>query len=151
MPVIEMFGGMVYGPGNEDLGKYNGGQVPFERQMEIMRSSGVLIYGGTWPACYTLSFIEALMIGLPIVAVSKQIAHVPKFQNIDFYEVDELMSSISAPVADTVDQMLKHTRELLDNASYANEISHRQRELAIEVFGKDKIAAQWVKLLGGLK
>lgn len=150
IPVIEAFGGLVYGPGNEDLGQYNGGAVPHEKQLEIMRAAGVMVYGGTWPASYTLSFIEALMMGLPIVAVSKEIAHVKKFAHIDFYEVDELMAEISAPVCDSVEQMMEATRQLLENRKYALDISKRQRELALKHFSKAAISAQWAELFGGL-
>jgi hypothetical protein len=150
MPVIESFGGRVYGPGNDDLGKYNGGSVPHDQQLDIMRSAGAMIYGGTWPASYTLSFIEALMIGLPIVAVSKKVAHVDRFGPIDFYEVDELMAEISAPVCDNVEQMLEATRELLENRDYALDISKRQRELALKYFSKKAISNQWRELLRSL-
>ena len=66
MPVIRHFDGKVYGTGNDDLGKYNGGELPYKLQKEAMRRSGIMIYGGTYPASYTLSFMEALMTGLPI-------------------------------------------------------------------------------------
>ena len=147
MPVIEVFSGKVYGPGNEDLGGFNGGQIPFDKQLEIMRHAGVMVYGGTWPASYTLSFIEALTMGLPMVAISKDIANIPKFQSIDFYEVDELMAMISAPVCGSVDEMLDATKELLENTNYAREISQRQRDLARELFSMKKISNQWREFL----
>lgn len=151
MAVIETFGGMVYGPGNEDLAQFNGGSVPYEQQLEIMRQSGVMIYGGTWPAAYTLSFIEALMLGLPIVAISKKLAHVEKFEAIDFYEVDELMAEISGVVCDTPEDMISQTRKLLEVPAFAASISERQRELALKYFSKAKIGEQWDDLLKGLK
>jgi glycosyltransferase involved in cell wall biosynthesis len=150
MPVIEKFDGTVYGPGNEDLGKYNGGQVPFEQQLEIMRSAGVMVYGGTWPAPYTLSFIEALMMGLPIVAISKALAHIRKFEGIDFYEVDELLAECSGIVCNTVEQMIVETDRLLHNPVHANVISARQRELAMRHFSKAAISKQWADLLEAL-
>jgi hypothetical protein len=151
MEVIEHFDGTVYGPGNEDLGKFNGGQVPYEQQLEVIKSAGVLVYGGTWPACYTLSFIEALMTGLPIVAISKALAHIPKFEGIDFYEVDELLAECSGVVCDTPEQMVHQTARLLNDPVHANVISTRQRELALRHFSKETIAPQWSELLGGLK
>lgn len=143
---IRQLGGIVYGAGNDDLGSFNGGQVPFEKQLEIMKKAGVLIYGGTWPAPYTLSFIEGLMMGLPIVAISKKIAHVAQFAPIDFYEVDELMAEISAPVCDDVDQLVREARKLLENKEYAQEMSERQRALALKHFGKKEISRQWQEL-----
>lgn len=150
MPVIKQFKGMVYGPGNEDLAGYNGGQIPFDKMLDVMRQSRVMLYGGTWPAAYTLSFIEALMMGLPIVAVSKAIAHVPQFQHIDFYEVDEILVSISGVVCDTSEQMIEHTKQLLNDPELAADISKRQREKALELFSKKVISAEWKELLDGI-
>ena len=149
-PVIEKFNGKIYGPGNEDIGRYNGGSVPHERQIEIMRKSGAMIYGGTWPASYTLSFIEALMTGIPIVPISKKLAHIEKFEHFDFYEVDEIMAKIDAPVCDSVDEMISLTKEFIENKSLSFEISSRQRRLAVDLFGKINIMKQWEDFLNGL-
>lgn len=149
MKVVETFNGKVYGPGNEDLGQYNGGQVPFEQQLTIMKHAAAMPYGGTWPAAYTLSFMEALMMGLPIVAISKTLAHIPKFENIDFYEVDELLAQISGIVCDSPEQMVKEAKRLVEDGEHAKVVSKRQRELAIELFGKRKIIKQWKDFLGG--
>lgn len=146
-PVIEAFDGKIYGPGNEDVGQYNGGSVSFEQQLEIMRRAAVMIYAGTWPASYTLSFMEALMIGIPIVAVSKQIAHLQGYEDFNFYEVDEMLAKISAPVCDTVDQMIVEVDQLINNPEHAAEMSRRQRELAVELFGKRGVGEQWKRLL----
>lgn len=150
MAVVEEFKGTVYGPGNEDLGEFNGGQVPYEEQIKIMQKSGVMLYGGTWPACYTLSFIEALMTGIPVVAISKTLAHIPKFEPLNFYEVDELMAEISGAVCDTPQQMIDQTRRLLGDQSHAEEISRRQRELALKYFSKAEIGKQWREFLEAL-
>lgn len=150
MAVIEAFNGKVYGPGNEDLGGYNGGQVPYDQQIRLMQQSGVMPYGGTWPAPYTLSFIEALMTGLPIVAISKTLAHYPQYENLDFYEVDEILAQISGIVCDTPEQMVAETSRLLTDRAHAENISKKQRELAIGMFGKRVISKQWQEFLDGL-
>lgn len=141
--VIEAFDGRVYGPGNEDLGQFNGGKVPYERQVSLLQDSRVMVYGGTWPAPYTLSFIEALMTGTPIVAISKRLAHLPQYEHIDFYEVDELLAEISGIVCETVEDMVMQAHKLLEDDEHAQAISKRQRELAIRTFGKETITAQW--------
>lgn len=150
MGVVEEFKGKVYGPGNEDLGEYNGGQVPYEQQIKLMQVSTAMPYGGTWPAPYTLSFIEAMMTGLPVVAISKTLAHYPQYEALDFYEVDEILAKISGIVCDTKEQMIAETSRLLTDRAHAETISQRQRELAIEMFGKDNIGKQWQELLSGL-
>lgn len=148
--IVEEFNGKVYGPGNEDLGKYNGGQVPYEKQVKLMQDSRAMPYGGTWPACYTLSFVEALMTGLPIVAISKALAHYPQYEAIDFYEVDELLAQIGGIVCDTKEQMIAETQRLLHDKSHADNISRKQRALAMELFSKKVISKQWETFLNGL-
>lgn len=149
-PVIEKFDGKIYGPGNEDVGKYNGGAVPYEQQNKIMRDARVMVYGGTWPASYTLSFIEALMTGTPIVAISKKLAHIDKFEKFDFYEVDEIMAGIDGAVCDSVDEMMQKTSEFLSNDEYSKEMSIRQRELAVNTFGKKNMIKLWEEFLNGI-
>lgn len=149
MSVIEHFNGTVYGPGNEDLGKYNGGQINYRQQLKIMRESSVMPYGGTWPAPYTLSFIEAMMMGLPIVAISKVMAHIPRFEGLDFYEVDEILAKIGGAVCDTPESMIHHTNKLLSDPVHASNISTRQRKLAIKMFGKKNIKKEWEVFLNG--
>lgn len=148
--IIEAFNGKVYGPGNEDLSEYNGGQVPYENQIRIMQESRAMPYGGTWPAPYTLSFVEAMMTGLPIVAISKALAHYPQYEDIDFYEVDEILAQIGGVVCDTEGQMIGQVQRLLHDMSFATDISRKQRALAIEMFGKKVISKQWADFLNAL-
>ena len=147
--VIDKYNGLVYGPGNEDLGDRNGGSIPHELQIEKMQKSRVMVYGGTAPASYTLSFIEALMVGLPIVCISKQLAHI--IYDFDFYEVDEILAQIGGLVCDDVNAMYEKTKMLLSNDELAKDISVKQRDLAIEMFGKKKIIQQWEEFLNGIQ
>jgi glycosyltransferase involved in cell wall biosynthesis len=143
--VINKYNGIVYGPGNDDLGDKNGGSVPYETQIKKMQEARLMVYGGTAPASYTLSFIEALMMGLPIVAISKSMANI--IYDFDFYEVDEILSSIDGIVCENIEEMILKTEELINNDEYANEISIKQRNLAIELFSKNKIQKQWEDFL----
>lgn len=146
--VVKNFNGTIYGPGNEDLGRYNGGAIPYELQIKKMQEARVMPYGGTAPASYTLSFIEALMMGLPIVAINNQMANI--IYDFDFYEVEEILTSIGGIVCESVQDMISQTQELLDNDAYAKEISDRQRTYAIDVFGKKKIIKQWEEFLNAI-
>jgi hypothetical protein len=146
--VITKYSGFVYGPGNDDLGELNGGSISYFAQIKKMQESRVMIYGGTAPASYTLSFIEAMMMGLPIVAISKQLANI--IYDFDFYEVDEILAPIGGLVCDNVDQMFEKTKMMLNDIDFAKEMSEKQRGLAIEMFGKKKIIKQWEDFLGSL-
>jgi len=141
-------GARVYGPGNNDLGPFNGGELGFEEMKEVMRKARVFVYSGTWPACYTLSLIEAMMTGTPIVAVSKAIAHIANFEKMDFYEVDEIIQNeVNGYICDNVAQMREKIELLISNKGIADKISKAGRETAIELFGKRNIAKQWKEFL----
>lgn len=149
MGVIQAFDGKIYGTGNEDLGGFNGGNIPYQQQLEVLRNTRCVVYGGTWPAPYTLTFMEALMMGTPIVAISKKLAHLPEHEQIDFYEVEELLNQVGGCVADTVDGLKAHVARLLVDKPFANEISQRQRKLALEIFSKKVITEKWREFLNG--
>jgi len=150
MGAIVGFDSKVYGSGNNDLGSFNGGEIPFKMMLEKMREARVYVYGGTWPACYTLTIMETMMLGMPVVAISKQLANIPNAEQFDFYEVDEIIEDgVNGFICDTVQEMRKRIDELLNDYELAKKISMGARKKAIEVWGKEKIAKQWDKLLGG--
>ena len=142
------FNSKVYGSGNEDLASFNGGQVSYEKQLDILRQARVYVYAGTWPASYTLSFIEAWMLGIPIVAIGKRLAHLPQYESIDFYEVDELIEhGKTGFIAESVGEMREYIGKLLSDYDLAQLISNNARKRAIELFGVKHIADQWRQFL----
>lgn len=152
MAVIEQFDGKVYGMNNTDLGKYDGGEVSYNKLKQLLRHSGVFVYGGTWPASYTLGFIEAMMTGTPIVAIGKNMAMLNKPGEFYFYEVDGIIKhGESGMIANSVDEMKEYTQMLLDDRELAEKISRGARKRAVELFGKQKIKKQWDAFLKGLK
>jgi glycosyltransferase involved in cell wall biosynthesis len=148
MALIKEFKGKVYGVGNEDLGEFNGGELPYDLMKGKMRDARAYIYGGTWPASYTLSFIEALMTGIPVIAMGKKIAQVEKFEMFDFYEIPEIIDSgVNGFYADSVSKLYDCIKATMDDITYAQKISKRGRETAIKLFGKDNIKKQWITYL----
>lgn len=140
----------IYGTGNNDLGSMNGGEMPYEELKRIMRRARVYVSAGTWPASYTLSFMEALMTGVPMVVISKKLAHIPSREQLDFYEVDEIIKDgVNGFVCDDVPQMRIRITDLMNDNEMAKRISAEGRKTAIEYFGKAKIKAQWAELLKG--
>lgn len=133
----------VYGPNNTDAGDLNGGMLNYDDLQAKMRTSGAYFYTGTWPASYTLNFIEAWMTGIPIVAIGNQHGNSTMF-NQDTYEVaDLLQNGYFGFVSDDVDQCRLFLDKILDDGQLAREMSRRARERAIELFGKDIITKHW--------
>lgn len=137
----------VYGPGNNDLGSFNGGEVTYDHMRKLLRDSRVFVYGGTWPASYTLSFIEALMTGTPIVALSTLGASVNGVDPFDYYEVDEILARAGVPTFDNVQGMRAAIDAYLIDFTLASGISADQRKLALKLFSKEVIAPQWADFL----
>lgn len=134
-----------YGSGNEDLGNMSGGELTWDLMKGKMRSSRVFIYGGTWPAPYTLSFEEAMMIGMPIVAIGRHLAEgIPGVPQLDFYEVSDIIKNgENGFVSDDMSTLRSYIYQLLNDDALAKSISVRARETAITYFGRAKIAQEW--------
>lgn len=134
----------IFGPGNENLGNLNGGSVPFELQKGQLRDSRVFFYAGTWPAPYTLSFIEALMTGTPVVSISGQLSKIPSVPEWDFHEISSIINNgTSGFIAQTINEARGYIRQLLDNDDLSVKISEGGRKKAIELFGKGFIKSEW--------
>lgn len=133
----------IYGNGNENVGE---GEVSFENQLALYRQHRAYIYGGTWPAPYTLSFIEAMMTGIPVIAVGRQF--VERDRGLSFYEVPDLIDhGFNGFVSDNLDALNRAARDLLNDYDMAIRIGQRGRRRAIELFGKENISKQWKEFL----
>jgi glycosyltransferase involved in cell wall biosynthesis len=152
LKLLEGFNGKVYGTGNDDLGALNGGELPYKLMKKKLQDARAFIYGGTWPASYTLSFIEAMMIGIPIVALGQD-----KAENIEgvagqpFYEVHEIIrNGENGYVSDNIDELKGYIDQLVKDQVLAQKIGQAGRETAIKLFGKENIKEQWKTFLGDL-
>lgn len=139
----------VYGTGNNDLGSINGGELPFELQKGKLRDARCLVYGGTWPACYTLTLIEAMMTGLPVVAIGKNLAESDRFEKLDFYEVNDIIKNgENGFISDDIEELRASTESLVKDHALAAKVGAAGRETAIKLFGRDIVQAKWRELLG---
>jgi len=142
----------IYGTGNDDLGNLNGGELPYDLLKGALRDNRVFFYGGTWPASYTLSFIDAFMVGIPIVSISHKLAQaVPGTEPLDFFEVPDLIEhGVDGFVGDDMNELRSYISQLMSNYELAKKISERARSKAIHIFGKQNIIGEWSKFLNSL-
>jgi len=148
MKVTDGLPASIFGPGNENLGSLWGGFVSRDYQVRVLQDNRVFIYHGTWPASYTLSLMEAMMTGIPVVAVGPGLGNGTKFfNNQDTYEVHELLGHNYW--SDDIDILKKYVSDFLNDYELAKEVSKIQRDRAIDLFGKDWIKKQWRKFLEG--
>lgn len=133
----------VYGPNNEDLGEMSGGLLSYKDQKQALRDNRVYLYTGTQPASYTLSFMEAMMTGIPIVALGRGL-HGDIYQGQRTYEIpDIIIHGKSGFVGDDMGELRNCLKLMLNHPQRAKEISLFGRQRAIELFGKHKIRRQW--------
>lgn len=133
------------GPESEEWG--GRGALSIADLRDYLRGVGAYLYTGTFPASYTLGLIEAMMTGVPLVAAgpnrwARDFAGLPYGWKL--YEAHEL-APLTADHPAVARGLL--TRLLADDG-YAQDIGAQSRALALDLWGKAKIAAQWADFLG---
>jgi glycosyltransferase involved in cell wall biosynthesis len=136
----------VYGTENADLGEANGGSPSYEELKATLRDTRCMFYYGTQPAPYTLSLIEAMMTGVPIVAVGKKLRNT--IYPWDSYEVPDFISNgVNGFISDDIKELRGYIELLLNDHDTAKRIGQAGRETAIKLFEKRMIMNQWAKFL----
>ena len=144
----EPFDRRLFGPDNEGLG-IPGGYLSFEQLKQELRDNRAFMFMGTQPASYTLSLIEAMMTGIPVVALGK--GFMTQFPEQDTYEIPDIITNdINGYVGDSIEELRKYIQMLLDDYELAKRIGEAGRKTAIELFSKEKIKNEWKNYLGGL-
>lgn len=134
----------LFGPGNEKVGPWATGKVPFERLQQEMRDNRVYFYTGTHPASYTLNFMEAWMTGIPMVCIGPQHGNASYFPGHNLYEVPHLVENgVNGFVSDNRLELQSIIRNLMNDHALAKSISEAGRASAIKYFGKEAIKEQW--------
>jgi len=120
----------------------------YEEYKRFLQSCTVLCYGGMIPASYTLTFIEAMLTGMPIVALDKNlwVGEHRVWCPPDVYEVEELIDSEC--VVHSWESLRPTLDELMTDRVALERISHTNRLNAEMLFDKRKIEKQWRTLLG---
>ena len=136
------FPATLYGPGNEEEPE-NGGLLSYEDMKQAMRDYRVFFYTGTHPASYTLSFIEAMMTGTPIVSVGHRHGNSSIFQQRTFEIPEIIRNTNNGFVSDNLEDLRSYLKQLLTDYDMAKAISQNARRTAIELFGKKAIKEQW--------
>lgn len=135
---------VVYGPGNKDLMGQDGGMLTYEEQLYVLRRARCYWYHGTYPASYTLSLIEAMFAGTPIVAVGAGQGNGEMYPDQDTYEADYILQDI-APLCSSPEEMntecRRRIREKFSDQSLA------QIERAEQLFGLQVARTAWTEVL----
>ena len=145
--VVKDLPAKLFGLGNECAGDLWGGQLGYDEMKSELRQNRCYFYTGTKPAPYTLGFIEAMMTGIPIVAIGRGIAY-DEFYEQDTYEASDLIQSgVNGFASDKIDELRDYIKELLNNQRFAKKISVEGRNTAVKLFGKAIIRHNWENFL----
>ena len=137
----------LYGTSNEASGPLWGGFLSYNDMKMKLRDARAYIYTGTQPACYTLSFIEAMMTGIPVIALGPTHCNSLDIAG-DMYEVPDIIkNAVNGFVSDDMDYLRRVMRELLGDQRTAQRIGEMGRQTAIKWFGKTTVKEKWRKYL----
>lgn len=140
----------LFGVDNSDLGEPWKGELSYQQLKNELRFNRVYFYTGTVPASYTLSFIEAWMTGIPVVAIGPKLFG--NQYNQETYEVHKLIRNKETGFfADSIEELRHYVELLLNDDALAHEISRKARQAAIGCFGRAEISRQWDNFLTKLK
>jgi hypothetical protein len=143
MQAFHDFPAKVYGPNNQNLGELNGGFLSYDQMRQKMRDSRVYFYTGTQPASYTLNLIEAMMTGIPVVAIGPKLWNTLNLAG-DVYELpDIIQNTVNGFISDDMEEIRQYITFLLGNRDAAKRIGEAGRETAIERWGMKNVAAAW--------
>lgn len=142
----------VYGTSNEDLGELWGGVLSYEELKQALRDNRVFFYTMTWPAPYTMAFMEAWMTGIPVIAIGRGLASYGKYglPTLEIEVPSFINNGVNGFTSDSIPQLRNYVSQLLIDHSLAKRIGEEGRKTAIELFGKEKIKREWRQFFDSL-
>lgn len=144
------FSRAVFGSENQDIPEWRG-QLNYEEMKQMYRDYRVFFSTGTQPASYTLTPIEAMMTGIPVVVLGKGLGNSLFNKEQDTYEMDSIIENgVSGFVSDEIPELREYVARLLNDHGLAKRIGDAGRERAISLFGKEKIKSEWKAFLDNL-
>lgn len=150
--IIQGFPTLIFGSGNTDLGGLDGGELSYDLMKGALRDNRVFVYGGTWPSPYTLALQEAMMTGIPVVALGQHLAEdLPEIgmnDRINYYELPQIIENgKNGFISDDINELRGYVHQLLEDQELAKRIGEQGRKTAIRLFDKEKIKEEWRKFL----
>ena len=109
-----------------------------EHKLDVLRNYRVNLVTGTPGANNTYSFVEAWIMGQPIVVFGKHMWDSPT------YEADELIThGETGFVGNTPQECVQYIKELMSNYDLAKKISVQARQKAISIYGREVLSNKW--------
>ena len=142
-----------YGYNTTDL-LHSGGQLDYHDQLKILRDSRVALSIPSFPAPYTLNFIEMLMSGIPVIVPSDKFASElaeSSNKHPGLYMQDRILANKeNGFVVSCVDEAIDVCKMMLADYKLAYDIGSNGRICAIQNFGHENAMREWNTLLESL-
>ena len=108
--------------------------------------------GSAFNILFVLTFIEMMMIGVPIVALGRELHGCHKvFKDQHSYEVPDIIKNgYNGFVSDNISELRQYIKMLLNRESVRAQISDNARRTAIELFDRNKTMKGWDNFLKSL-
>jgi len=137
----------LFGPHNQNY-DFNGGCITHQDQIEELSKNSAYFYTGTWPAQYTLGFVEAFLSGIPLISIGELLF----YEQIGRYpsEVCDILSKVESLYSNNIHEICEIIQKILNNDEYAKQISEKQIKVAEEMFSVEKNINQWSEFLNNL-
>jgi hypothetical protein len=137
----------IFGPENHEY-KFWGGRLSYEDQLIQLSTNSCYFFTGTFPAQYTLSFVEALMTGIPIVSMGKNLSQsiVSKYP----FEVPYILDEIEGFYGDDVTDIKNKLQILIDDRKLNEEMSIKEISLGKKLFSAEQNMYLWKDFFNSL-
>jgi hypothetical protein len=141
-------GSRLYGAWNEAITQ-SSGEVSASRIPQLYSTASYYFYVYSQPASYSLSFMEALMAGVPILAPSTKLVSSMGSGTDDSawrphrYEVPHFLRKEGGVLYDSIPEAITAAQRLTRYETYARSVSAQARKNAVANFGTKSIARQW--------
>ena len=139
---------MIIGPHNAEIDTMPSAVLPYDQLKEALRKNRAFFYTGTYPAPYTLGFVEAFMMGIPVVAIGPKLRNWHFGQGNEWYEIPSLIVNGSSGFwSDNMHDLQEACKRLIGDYEWAKHMGQHGREVAIREFGKPTIKELWRQFL----
>jgi hypothetical protein len=145
--ITDGFPRVMYGPDNDSI-SWSAGALSYDELKQTYKTADVALYAGTIPASYTLSFIEMLVTGTPLICLGRELFDEGEFfLGQDTYEVPDIIDGTNGFVGGTVKELRGAIGELLKSQNKRAEISDKARRVGLELFNRRNTMLAWDNFL----
>lgn len=125
------------------------GALSYDDLKQQYRKADVAVYAGSIPASYTLTFIEMMMTGTPMVCLGRFLFNMERhFPDHNLYEVSDIIQDgHNGFVSDDINYLNQQVKRLLRDSRLRQKISNNARQTGLELFDKEKQKDKWRQFL----